>query len=70
MQQQIPYPLLPAWVQLETQQPSQAGPEPELLALPVLDDGPHLSYAVQWFIFSTIAIIGFGISRQRRHIPR
>jgi cytochrome oxidase assembly protein ShyY1 len=65
MQQQIPYPVIPAWVQLQTQQPPQPGPEPELIAAPVLDDGPHLSYAVQWFIFSIIAIFGYPMILRR-----
>ncbi|HEX9728799.1 MAG TPA: SURF1 family protein [Gemmatimonadales bacterium] len=26
--------------------------------LPVLDNGPHLSYAIQWFAFATIALVG------------
>lgn len=26
--------------------------------LPKLDDGPHLSYAIQWFCFTAIAVIG------------
>lgn len=26
--------------------------------LPHLDDGPHLSYAIQWFCFTAIAVIG------------
>jgi len=25
---------------------------------PALDEGPHLSYAIQWFAFATIAIVG------------
>ena len=25
---------------------------------PVLDDGPHLNYAIQWFSFALIAIVG------------
>jgi cytochrome oxidase assembly protein ShyY1 len=34
----------------------------------VLDDGPHLSYAIQWFAFATIAVVGAGIvvARTRR----
>jgi surfeit locus 1 family protein len=31
---------------------------PIRLAPPALDDGPHLSYAVQWFSFATIAVVG------------
>jgi cytochrome oxidase assembly protein ShyY1 len=26
--------------------------------VPVLDEGPHLSYAIQWFSFAILAIIG------------
>jgi cytochrome oxidase assembly protein ShyY1 len=65
MQKQVPYALLPVWVQLQQSQPAQAGPEPELLPEPVLDEGPHFSYAVQWFIFSTIAIVGYPLILRR-----
>jgi surfeit locus 1 family protein len=34
---------------------------PARFTLPVLDDGPHRSYAVQWFSFATIALVGAGI---------
>jgi cytochrome oxidase assembly protein ShyY1 len=30
-----------------------------------LSEGPHLSYAVQWFIFATIAVIGYGVLVRR-----
>lgn len=65
VQKQVPYRLYPAWVQLQTSQPAQSGPEPELLPEPTLDEGPHLSYAVQWFIFSTIAIVGYPLILRR-----
>jgi surfeit locus 1 family protein len=29
---------------------------------PVVDDGPHLSYAIQWFSFALIAVIGAGLA--------
>lgn len=32
---------------------------------PKLDDGPHLSYAFQWFAFATIALVGGGIVAAR-----
>lgn len=35
------------------------------LDAPTLDDGPHLSYAVQWFIFGTIALVGGVLLFQR-----
>lgn len=31
---------------------------PARLELPALDEGPHLSYAFQWFAFATIAVVG------------
>ncbi len=34
--------------------PQAMGPAP----LPPLTGGPHLSYAVQWFLFATIAVVG------------
>jgi cytochrome oxidase assembly protein ShyY1 len=65
LQRQVPYALYPAYVQLESSQPAQAGTEPEVLPEPALDEGPHLSYAVQWFIFSTIAIVGYPLILRR-----
>jgi len=31
---------------------------PVRLKLPVLDEGPHKSYALQWFAFAIIAVVG------------
>jgi cytochrome oxidase assembly protein ShyY1 len=31
---------------------------PVRIPLPALDEGPHKSYAVQWFAFAAIALIG------------
>jgi surfeit locus 1 family protein len=52
----LPYRLLPVYVLLQSQAPSQEQPLPA--TPPVLDDGPHLSYAIQWFSFATIAVVG------------
>jgi surfeit locus 1 family protein len=30
------------------------------LALPALSEGPHRSYAIQWFFFATVALVGAG----------
>ncbi len=37
----------------------------EAVAEPTLGDGPHISYAVQWFVFSTIAVIGYPLILRR-----
>lgn len=34
---------------------------PARLEVPPLDEGPHLSYAFQWFSFAAIAVVGIGI---------
>lgn len=65
LQQQVPYRLYPVWLQLTSSSPAQSGTEPEVLPPPTLDEGPHFSYAVQWFIFSTIAVIGYPLILRR-----
>jgi cytochrome oxidase assembly protein ShyY1 len=65
--QQTGYPLYPAYLQLQTSEPAQQGGEgPTPLPEPTLDEGPHLSYAVQWFLFSCIAVIGYPLILRRR----
>jgi surfeit locus 1 family protein len=53
----FPYPLLP-WVLRRTEPvPGMpAGLKP--IPLPVIDTGPHLWYAIQWFSFALIALVG------------
>jgi surfeit locus 1 family protein len=62
--QQLPYPLLPYFVERAPSDPA---------VLPVSDttldlsDGPHLSYAIQWFAFAVILVAGsLALWRQRR----
>jgi len=54
----LPYRLVPVYVLLQTQDPAQASGSPIPGVPPTLDEGPHLSYAIQWFAFATIAIVG------------
>lgn len=51
-----PYPLLP-WV-LRRAGPAGGPPGLRPIPPPVVDNGPHLSYAIQWFAFATIAVVG------------
>lgn len=63
--------IFPAYVELTKQDP--AGPNDNSLTAitePSLDEGPHLSYAVQWFLFATIALVGFVILLYRTAKPR
>jgi surfeit locus 1 family protein len=54
----LPYRLVPVYVLLQTQDPPQASGVPVPVPPPTLDEGPHLSYALQWFAFATIAVVG------------
>lgn len=53
-------PLLPVFVERAASEADASTP-PIGAAPPELDEGPHLGYAVQWFSFAAIAVIGFGI---------
>ena len=51
--------LFPLYLQLESQDPPQ-GEYPIPLPSPEISEGAHLNYAIQWFIFALIAVVGFG----------
>src|SRR5262245_43614318 len=52
---------LPVAIQLQEQEPAPTGDLPVVLPPPELDEGPHLSYAIQWFLFTLVALIGYPI---------
>jgi surfeit locus 1 family protein len=58
LSRQIDGPTYPMWVQLLDQQPAQTE-LPRMRPLPELGEGPHLSYAIQWFIFAGVVVIGY-----------
>lgn len=72
IQKQFGRRLVPAFVQRTSQVPTDAGKVvPVELPIPELDDGPHLSYAMQWFGFTLMALIGypillFSVARDRK----
>lgn len=61
----LPYPIAPFYL-VATSVEDSAGPARR--DIPVLDDGPHMSYAMQWFFFAAIALGGAGVVvlRERR----
>ena len=67
--EQVDYDVLPAYVQLVSSTPEEVTPDgaPELVPLgrPELSEGPHLGYAVQWFTFTTIAVVGYALLLRR-----
>lgn len=64
----LPSPFGDFYVQLDgALQQAQRSPTelPIILPDPEFDQGPHLSYAVQWFIFSAIAAVGYPLILSR-----
>lgn len=51
--------LAPVYVQAVEQQPPPATDAPRPTPLPELSEGSHQSYAVQWFSFAVVALIGY-----------
>jgi surfeit locus 1 family protein len=62
---QLPYRIEPVYLRLLEQRPPNPLALPAPVPLPPLDEGPHLSYAVQWFIFGSIAVIGYVVLAMR-----
>lgn len=56
----LPYTLEPVFLELATQTPTQRGQLPVPLPAPEITRGSHLSYALQWFSFALIGVIGYG----------
>jgi len=55
----LPYPVSPLYLVATVQDTTKpVGERVARLPAPTLDEGPHLSYALQWFAFAAIALIG------------
>jgi surfeit locus 1 family protein len=66
LQQQYGPDLFPMWLQLQRSDPpvdEAVGPLP--LPPPEQDEGPHLSYAMQWFLFAAVGAIGWPVLLRR-----
>lgn len=64
----LPYPIA-AYVLVATQDPALTPPlgaardsTPARLPAPLMDEGPHLGYAIQWFSFAVIALVGAAVA--------
>ena len=62
---QLPGELAPVYVDLIGSVPTVTATDPVPVPPPTLDEGPHLSYAVQWFIFATAVLIGWVLAIRR-----
>jgi len=54
----FPYPIAPYFVVLMGDSGRTPANVPPRLEVPPLDEGPHKSYAIQWFSFAAISIFG------------
>lgn len=61
LQRQMPFTLVPAYVTATAVTPPHPGALPLELPPDDLSDGPHLGYAIQWFAFALVGIVGYMI---------
>lgn len=66
LDQQVDEDLLPFVLQLRTQDPELGASDPTPVPAPALDEGPHLSYALQWFTFTLMTLIIYPLILRRR----
>ena len=62
---QIPYPILPVYVQLDPN-PNQSNPPIPFQPTLDLSEGSHQSYAYQWFTFATLFLVGYPFFLKRQ----
>lgn len=60
LESQMPYSLVPVFIDLTEQVPA-SGHFPLPLPEPELTEGSHLGYALQWFAFVVIGVVGYSI---------
>ncbi len=66
---QMPGPVEPVYLDLISSEPDQ-GPIPVPVPEPEVTEGPHLGYAVQWFIFSACVPIGWVLAVRKSAASR
>ncbi|MCZ2402646.1 SURF1 family protein [Paenarthrobacter sp. Z7-10] len=63
---ELGYPILTgAYGELATESPA-AAVNPTGFAMPSIDEGSHLSYAMQWFAFGVLAFVGYGYAARQQ----
>ncbi|MEG3585715.1 MAG: SURF1 family protein [Actinomycetota bacterium] len=67
---QLGYEIFPMYIQLTGQNPGQIDNFPRILDIPEFKEMQHLNYAVQWFIFATIAALGYPLVIYRNNKNR
>lgn len=62
---QLPGEVAPVYLDLIDANPPIGPNDPAPVPAPTLDEGPHLSYAVQWFIFAACVLAGWMLAVRR-----
>ena len=65
LDEQIDGEVAPVYLDLIGSIPNVTAGDPDPVPAPTLSEGPHLSYAVQWFIFATAALLGWVLAVRR-----
>lgn len=65
LDEQLAADLYPVAIQLLAQEPPPVDDTPVILDPPELTEGPHLSYAGQWFLFTLVVVIGYPVLLRR-----
>jgi cytochrome oxidase assembly protein ShyY1 len=61
----LPYSVKPVWIEAQSISPTPAGDAPRLPEPPPPDSVNHMQYAIEWFAFALIPIIGWPIALRR-----
>jgi len=61
----LPYKLRPVWIEAQAIDPTPTGNSPELPQPPPPDPVNHMQYALEWFAFALIPLIGWPIALRR-----
>jgi surfeit locus 1 family protein len=63
-------PVVPAYLRPQSQEPPSTRPLPRPVPFPEPSDGPHLSYAIQWFAFAALVPVGYVALVRRESSPQ
>jgi cytochrome oxidase assembly protein ShyY1 len=61
----LPYPVLPVWIEAQAIEPAPHGNAPALPQPPPPDPVNHMQYAIEWFAFALIPLVGWPIALRR-----
>jgi cytochrome oxidase assembly protein ShyY1 len=61
----LPYKVLPVWIEAQAIEPAPHGNAPALPQPPPPDPVNHMEYAIEWFAFALIPLIGWPVALRR-----